>query len=364
MISRDQLSEEFYDRTSAQLLVQPVPMFLYARMFLRALNIELGIPASAGLPGREIAGQGAPYPDAAAQGALDLSDDLSSELFAVKADFTGEPGHTIKFNRPKFDSTTYTQASREVGVNQTISVVPIEAGSEQAGLTIKRFAGPYDQVNSRVAPFGLDAFDATMGVHDLVKFVGTHMKFDFHKTLETFWVTLANLGSVTVRPFGMNAANDATAKAQFPLTYETMSRVSKSMDEANLPTLGDGRRIFTCTPTGEKYLKDDPQFARYAEFHKEKNPLFPGWFGSTPEFHCFKSTTLTTTANSSGVNIHTAHAMAPGVFMGGRGAKIKVAAATDDNYGEAAKLIWLAYLALGIADNRFVQKVEYTEDVS
>jgi hypothetical protein len=361
MISRDQLPEEYFDRTSAQLLTQPVPMFLYARLFLRAMNIELGLPGSAGLPGRDIGGQGAPYADPA-EGALMLSDELATDLFAVKADFNGEPGHTIKFNRPKFESTTYTQAAREIGVNQSISTVPIDAGSEQAALTIKRFAGPYDQVNSRVAPYGLDAFDATMGVHDLVKFTGTHLKYDFHKTLDSFFVTLANLGSTTVRPQGMSVDNDATSKGMFPLTYETMSRTSKGMDEANLPTLGDGRRIFTCSPTGKKQLKDDPQFARYAEFHKEKNPLFPGWFGSTPEFHCFQSTTLTQTANSSSVNIHTAHAMAPGAFMGGRGSKIKVSASSDDNFGEAAKLIWLAYLALGLADNRFVQLVKYTED--
>ncbi|HEV8248211.1 MAG TPA: hypothetical protein VGP93_20690, partial [Polyangiaceae bacterium] len=225
-------------------------------------------------------------------------------------------------------------------------------------------AGPYDSVNSRVAPFGLDAFDASMGVHNLVKFIGSHLKYDFHKTLDSFWVTLANLGATTVLPFGMSAVNDATAKAQFPLTYEQMSRASKLQDEANLPTLGDGRRVFVCSPTGKKFLKDDPQFARYADFALEKNPLVSvGWFGSTPEYHCFQSTTLTSTANSSGINIHTAHAIAPGAFMAGRGQKIKIAPATDDNYGESAKLIWLAYLALALADNRFVNLVKYTEDV-
>lgn len=363
MISRDQLPEEYFDRTSAQLLTQPVPMFLYARLFLRAMNVQLAPPGSAGLPGRDIPGQGADYTDPQ-NDALMLSDDLATDLFAVKANFQGEPGHTIKFNRPKYESTTYTQASREIGVNQTISVVPVDAGSEQTALTIKRFAGPYDATNSRVAPYGLDAFDSTMGVHDLVKFTGSHLKYDFHKTLDSFWVTLANLGSSVVYPAGMTAVNDATAKAQFPLTYEQISRTSKTQDEANLPTLGDGRRIMVVSPTGKKYLKDDPQFARYAEFHAEKNPLFPGWFGSTPEYHFFQSTTLTSTNNSSSIGIHTAHAISPGAFMGGRGSKIKVAPSSDDNYGEAAKLIWLAYLALGLADNRFVTLVKYTEDVS
>lgn len=362
-ISRAELPEEFFDRTSAQLLAQPEPQYLYARLFLRALNIELGLPTTLGRVGAEVGGQGAPYTEAEAN-RLMLSDDMATDIFAAKADFTGEPGHVIKFNRPKYTNTTYTQASREIGTNQSISTVPISAGSEQALLQIKRFSGPYDQDNSRPAPFGLDAFDASMGVHDLVKFVGTHLKRDFHRTLDAFWVTLSDLASQTLYPYGMTAANDATTKGQFPLSYEFISRASKVQDEANLPTLGDGRRILVVTPTGKKQLKDDPQFARYAEFQKEFNPLFPGWFGSTAEYHCFMSNTLTVTANSSSINIHNAHAFAPGVFMGGRGKKIQVAAASDDNYGETAKVIWLAYLALALADNRFVTKLSYTEDVS
>jgi hypothetical protein len=136
------------------------------------------------------------------------------------------------------------------------------------------------------------------------------------------------------------------------------------MDEANLPTLGDGRRILVVTPTGKKQLKDDPQFARYAEGYKELNPLFPGWFGSTAEFHCFQSTTLTQTDNSSSVAIHYGHAIAPGAFMGGTGKPPKVEASSDDNFGQSAKVIWLAHLAMALADNRFIVKVAHSEDVS
>lgn len=363
-ISRAQLPEEFYDKTSATLLAQPEPQYLYARLFLRALNIELTPPSMIGRIGNEIGGQGAPYA-AAERDRLALSnDDMATEVFAAKADFTGEPGGVMKFNRPKYANTTYTQASREVGTNQTISTQAISAGSEQALLQIKRYSGPYDADNSRVAPYGLDAFDASMGVHNLSQFVGTQLKRDFHRTIDSFWVTLADLASTTQYPIGMTADNDAVAKAQFPLTYELISRTSKAQDEANLPTLGDGRRIFVVTPTGKKYLKDDPQFARYAEFFKDANPLFPGWFGTSPEYHFFQSNTLTISANSSSVNIHHGHAIAPGAFLGGRGKVIDVRAASDDNYGETAKVVWLAYLALGLADNRFITKVAYTEDVS
>jgi hypothetical protein len=218
-ISRAQLPEEFFDRTSAKLLKQPEPQYLYARLFLRALQIELAPPDTIGRPGQEISGQGAPY-TAAEQDRLMLSGDLATEIFATKEKFDGEPGHVIKFNRPKFTNSTYTQASREIGPNQSISTTAIAAGSEQTMLQIKRFSGPYDQDNSRVAPYGLDAFDSTMGVHDLVKFVGTHLQRDFHRTVDSFWVTLSDLASTTVYPYGMTTANDATAKGMFPMSYE------------------------------------------------------------------------------------------------------------------------------------------------
>lgn len=359
MISRDQLSEEFYDRTSAQLLAQPEPQYLYARLFLRALNIDLVPPDMIGRAGQEIGGQGADY-STAEQDRLNLADDLATELFAVKADFNGEPGHVLKFNRPKFTDSTYTEASRQIGTNQTISTTPMNAGSEQALLELKRYAGPYG--SNAVQPYGLDGFDATMGIHNLVKFVGTHLRRDFHKTVDSFVKTLADNASTTVYPYGMSAANDATLAGQFPMTYELISRIGKTQDTANLPTLGDGRRILVVTPTGKKQLQDDPQFARYAEFGS-KNPLdMPGWFATLPGYHCFMSNTLSVTANSSSVDIHYGHAIAPGAFLGGIGKAPRVAAASDDNYGEAAKVIWLMYGAFGLADNRFVTKVAYTQD--
>jgi len=361
MIARDSLSEEFYDRTSAQLLAQPEPQYLYARLFLRALNIDLVPPDMIGRIGEELGGQGAPY-STAEQDRLNIADDLATELFAVKADFNGEPGHVLKFNRPKFTDSTYTEEARQIGTNQTISTTPMNAGSEQATLTIKRYAGPYG--SSAVQPFGLDAFDSTMGVHDLVKFVGTHLRRDFHKTVDSFLKTLANAASTTVYPYGMSAANDATTAGQFPLTYEQINRTEKAQNEANLPVLPDGRRVMVVTPTGKKQLQDDPQFVRYAAFSAQHNPLDnqPGWFASLSNYHCFMSNTLSLTANSSSVDIHYGHAIAPGAFLGGIGRAPRVAAASDDNYGEAAKVIWLMYGAFGLADNRFVTKVAHTQD--
>ncbi len=70
--------------------------------------------------------------------------------------------------------------------------------------------------------------------------------------------------------------------------------------------------------------------------------------------HVFKSTTLTTASNSSSVTIYRGHCFGPGVMLGGMGRPARVAPNSNDNYGETALVIWLADLAFGLADNRFV----------
>lgn len=359
-ISRLVNPEEFFDITSATLLVQPEPQYFYARMYMSALNASLGVPTEIGMPGRGTSGQGAAYMPLD-QMQLMLSEMLPQALFAAKVDFKGQPGHTIRFNRPAFTDTTYTQAARQIKTNQTVSTVPIDVGSEQIALTLQRFGGPYDQTNSRIAPYAVDQFDAQMGVHNLAKVVGLQLQRDFQKTFDSFWVTLGDLGATTIYPEGMAADNDATAKGQFPLSYEQINRVSQKMDEANLPTFPDGRRLMIVTPTGKKQLKDDTQYAKYAQYFKEVNPLFPGYFGSTPEFHFFMSNTLTKSSNSSSVKIHRGHAVAPGCFLGGLGGLPQCRETTDDNFGMTPKVIWTMDGALGLADNRFVYVVSYTE---
>lgn len=362
VIGRATLPEEFYDITSSMLLKQPEPQYLYAQMFKSALGASLTVTGSLGVPGREVGGNGAAYASETAD-RLVLSAPISTELFQAKVNFKGQMGHTMKFNRPAFTNSTATQASRKIAANTTISTTPIAAGSEQNTLTLERYAGPYDTANSRVAPYAIESFDASMGIHSLASFVGTHMRRDFDRVLDKVWVDLFDsVGGGTIYPEGMSADNDATSAGMFPLTYEQISRVSRTMDDAFLPTLGDGRRLLVVTPTGKKQLKDDPQFARYVEFHKELNPMFPGYFGSLPEFHLIQNSTLTTTANSSSVNIHTAHALAPGVAMGGMGRAPSVRYASDDNYGETPKVIWLGDFAFGLADNRFGYLVKYSQD--
>lgn len=357
LVSRNSLPENFQDVTSSMLLLQPEPQYPLASWWKRAMAASLTIPNVIGLNGREIQANGATYASAAA-GRLVMAADLFDGLLAAKFDMKGQPGHTVRVNRPKYQDTTYTKASRAIGNSASISTTPIAIGSEQNDITIKRYAGPYDATNSRVAPYGLDRFDSSMGIHSLVQAVGSHLQRDFDKTLESFLVNLCESAANVIRPSGMSAANDATVAEQFPMDYDTLNRAEESADTANVPVFPDGNRILMITPKQARQLKSDPLFAKYAEKHPDYNALFPGYLTTVNKMHVFKSTTLLTTANSSSINVHRALLLSPSTFLAAMGEAPRTATSTDDNYAETQKVIWISYMETELADNRFVTQIQ------
>ena len=362
--SRVSLPQEFYDKTDDKLLVQPEPQYLYATLFLGAMAASLANPSDMGLPWRAITGVGVDYGNPAERDRLILSSPLMTDLIAAKVDFDKGPGNSIRINRPLYANTTYTEQSRRIPSGSAISTVPTTVASQQTNLTLFRYGGPYDQVNSRVAPLAVEAFDANMGVHNLVKVSGNTLVRDFHKFVDAVHVSLLDLASTTVYPEGMTADNDATTPGQFPFTYELLLRTERKADDANLPTLPDGHRIFVGTPTQIAQLGLDPVYRGQSAFHPAYNNLFPGYVKSVSKTHIFKSTTLNAVANSSSVNIHRGHYMAPGVLLAGMGRRPRVEPSTDDNYGETAKIVWLADLGFGLADNTFVLSVRSSQDIN
>jgi N4-gp56 family major capsid protein len=354
--SRLSLPENFFDWTSDMLLLQPEPQYLYARLWKRAMGAELVVPDALGAPGREIMAQGAQYASADAS-RLSLAPDLFDATFAARVEMSGMPGHTVRINRPKFLDGSEATTARRVATNQSISTTPIDAGSEQIALTLGLYAGPYDTVNSRIAPYGIDAFDAQLGVHKLSQIVGMQLKRDMDRWLERVHVALLDAAGTTVRPAGMTADNDATASGQFPFDLDTFLRAELTLDEANIPYFADGYRCAVLTPRQVKQLADDQQYARYAQFNKEYNALFPGYVASVHKTHIFKSNSLTVTANSSSVNIHKGHMFGPGALASAIGRRPTVRAANEDNYGMTAKVIWTLDGDFVLADSRFAVSV-------
>lgn len=351
VITRASLPEEFFDITSAQLLVAPDQQYVHALLAKSAMACELNVDAALGLPGRSFSGNGADYA-AADQGRLMLSDPIMSEAITAVAELGTAPGHTIRMNRPKFTDSLYTLASREVAAGSTISTTPIDISSEQVAITIKRLAGPHS--GSAVAPYAVDRFDAQKSIHKLSAMVGMQLKRDHDKTLNQVLVSLYDAAFTTLYPTGFAADNDFAEAGDGPMDWDLITRSCTALDVLNVPTFANGKRVMILHPQQAAQVQNDASFAKYAKYHADVNPLIKGsYLASLPRLEVFISNGVTSTANSSSVPVYRAQMFGPGMVGMGVGEMPRVAYSADDNYGEQAKVIWLMYAGFATLDSRF-----------
>lgn len=353
VITRASLPEEFFDITSAQLLKQPEPQYLHAMLAKAAVARDLVTPGALGfMAGRTAGAQGADYAQPG-DSRLMLDDGIMSEAITAVVGLGTAPGHTIRLNRPKFTDSTYTEAAREVTSGSTISTTPLDVGSEQAAITCKRFAGPMG--SSNVQPYAIDEFDAKMSIHKLAGIVGLHLKRDFDKWLDSVLVLIFDsvASGNTLYPTGMSADNDSASAGDYPMDVNLLFRSELKLDELNVPMFANGRRVCVLTPRQCQQLKDDSQFARYVEFHKDVNPMFKSYIGTVGNLDIHKSNTLRKVANTNTIDIHYGQCFGPGKVGMGVGEMPRVLNSTDDNYGLQQKVIWEFEAGFCNLDSRF-----------
>jgi hypothetical protein len=358
-ILRATLPEEFYDITSARLLTQPEPQYLHAKLFKAAMAASLSPLAALGLPGRpSIGASGAPYASPE-DGRLVLSDGLYDRAIEVVPELGKGPGHTVRMNRPAFTDSTYTEASREVPAGASISTTPIAVSAEQVPITLKRYAGPYDNTNTAVQPYGVDRFDGTLAMHRPAQIASLHLQRDFDKTLDSIGVALFDAASTNVvRPVGMTDDDTPAVAGDFPMTYGLLARAERTMDDANTPVFPNGKRAMVLHPIQCEQLGQDEQFNKQSVFERDFNPLFNGtYWKSCGQWDLFKSTTLNSAANTNSITVYSGQIFVPGAIGVGLGEMPRVADSTSDNYGETALVIWLMYAGFAVLDERFLGSI-------
>lgn len=361
-ISRATIPQEFLDLTSATLLIQPKPQFFHAGLVMNALRVNTDFSGQWGLPiaGRQFGDGG--LPDYAA-----LKDQLTklvdadavygSAIRVVSELGKKGVGHTLRINRPKFTEGTATRAARRVPVGTSFAKTPIPVLSEQAQITIERFAGPYDTTAGEVRPYGIERFDAERMLHNPASLKDLHLDYDFHRSLDTWAVSLFDQGEV-IYPTGMTADNDSLVAESFPFSYELLTRAEESLSNANIPRFANGRYMAVVTPKQARQLKLDPMFQRLAVYHTDINPLFKrSYRGTVGMIDVFESTTLSQVLNSSSVPIQYGQVFGPESVGWGVDDMPRVAPDSDDNFGETAKVIWIWYCGFDVLDSRFQRSV-------
>lgn len=364
-LSRAQIPVEFYDITSPMLLRAPIPQFPHAKMIISALNA--GLASAEGkialpLPGRNVSGGvGNAYP-ALDEYELMISSPIPRQAIQVVNDFRPEaksPGHTVRYNRPKFTNTTHTPASRLAPAGTQIGTTPVPIQAEQVALSVNRYVGPYSSTALAPGPFAIDVFDARYSLHQFEKIVDQQFKYDYHKTLDTWGVSLFDSAPTAniLWAGGATADNDLSGENSHPFDWRLLKRTSRKMDENNVPRFEDGKRICIMTPLQEEQLVTDPEYQRLSKDTKDGtlNPLFrDSYVASVMDWHLFKSSTLTQTANSSSINVHYAQAFGPEAVGWGLADLPAIMPNTNDNYGQTVFAVWIAFMAFGVLNENFL----------
>jgi hypothetical protein len=349
--NRITLPQEFYDKTSDMVLKAPLPQFPYARMlFMAYAQAELaeGEGQPYGPNGRKLPTDGADAENLADNQLL-LSDETFGGAIMVNLELLapGAVGHTVRMNRPVFTGGSYTEAARAISSQQTISTTPIDLAAQQTTLTVVEVGGPMSSTGTVIQPYAISAVDAKRSVHSLSKKVGTALAYDRMKycdaVLSLRYTTSSNSAVYPNNP-GDAITTDATAfvaNGDRPFTCETIWKMEKVLDAANVPTFQDGTRILMVDTQQALDLKNDTRFQRLVVNDPARNPLGESSIGRVGNVRVVKSNTnQTDTTTVSGVTIRKATMFGPGAIGYAPGEVVHVEPADDTDYGRQVKVVW------------------------
>lgn len=360
---RASIPSEFFDITSPLLLTAPIPQFTHAKLIISALNAGLndsGDNIALPIPGRDVPGGVHDEYVTLKELELQLANPLPKQAIQVMNDFRPEaktPGHTVRYNRPKFTNTTHTAASRETPAGAVIGTSAVPIQGEQVPLTVKRYVGPYNSTTSAPGPFAIDVFDASRSLHSFTRIVEQHFKYDYHKCLDSWAIALFDEAPTAniIWAADATADNDLTAENSHPFDWRLLKRAARKMDDNNVPRFDDGKRICILSPLQEEQLSTDPEYQRQTRHRDDMNPLFKdSYIAGVMDWHLFKSNTLTRTANSSSVDVHYAQAFGPQAVGWGLGGLPEIVPNTNDNYKQTVLAVWIAFMAFGVLNENFL----------
>jgi hypothetical protein len=363
IIARATLPSEFFDRTSAFMLKQPEPQYLYAQMVFAAnAQAELRRAEALGIsPERAIASMGASVPALQEMQRI-IAAPQAEAIFVTDELAPGKVGHTIRMNRPVFSGGGYTETARTIASSQTISTTPIDVTAEQVSITIRRVGGPFASNGSAVQPHAVDRFDSEHAMHSIAATVGLHLSRDRMKYVDAVFGALFDDGANVLYPQDPDSriTSDAaafTVPADRPFDYDVVTRTEEKLISLNIPAFANGRYMMIVSAKQAAQLRTDPQYGRLSVYMPDKNPL-NGYVRTIGGIDIYQSTTNPSDSSTvAGVTIYHACAFGPGAVGYANAGPCRVASSTDDNYGETAKVVWLAYEGQSILDNRFIVNV-------
>lgn len=299
--------------------------------------------------------------------ALTMASALTAELFAaiaaemlIKADdnFTFlqhavpmvgqiESGaSTVTFNQPDLPTGTYSETSRRLTEGTVVSTTAQAITMTQKTLTLREYGGPHN--SSIVTPFGITEKMLKMAKHDLASLVGSFLRRDRNKFLNSVRMDDMLTTTQVVIP-GSVAEGSVTASQAASAAW--LRLYNEKMKTQLVPTFPNGRWKLVIGTRQERELKADSDVKAALNYWAQLNPLVvSGQIGVYENFDIFVDTLIPTKGVGAGSAVTGYQSVAFGPYHLGHGSVFgpEPREADDTDFGRELRIMWLALEAHGI----------------
>lgn len=375
-INRGTLPQNFLDSVSANItLPTPEPQYFFAKMAMAGrmslASIDAGAPTVQQFV--SMAGGGAPQNPALDELAR-AADAYPGALTVVDSLFGPGKGDTIKFPRDIFEGGGYDKVSRRMTTDAVVSTNGQNIKLEEVPLVLEEYTGPFNVAGAEVRPYAIRDFDAKYRAAkvQLVDKVTRHLRRDYIKWLDAVVRNeFLSSGNITF-PAGITDASSFVVGGGAGISLEQIFAARKALTDREWQPFGNGRYMCVVPTSFNTQMLSDPDYRELSKQHGDGRNMIFGFIGSIQNIDFFECTTLVTYSDNAGdvaalngvnvgagVTVNEALLFGPGAVGFGTATAPECRYADDTNYGTIAKVIWYALHALGMLDERGVQRIPY-----
>lgn len=266
-----------------------------------------------------------------------------------------QPGKTILIDRYPFLSGTFSESARALTDGTSVNVsAPLGVSANQVSVTVKEYAGPYDNSNTRVAPLGVTEFLKKRAKHDVAAIVGNLLRRDKDASIDAICRDLL-LSTSNVTTADGTAVGSLTAGKT--MSTATLAEVKYQLESRNAPKFANGNYILAISPKDESSLLQDAGYREAVRYNTDR--LFRGQVADYLGFTVVRSNNIPTDGVGAGdaVTGYQSLAFGPDACGMGIGMMPEVRQSTDNDFGRKDLVIWLMHAGFALLDERFVERV-------
>lgn len=347
------LTQEFTDQLSMELLRAPDSQWVFATLADAARAGALGIPEIMGRMGAS----GAANAMNNAMGSIDRMTEAGRGFCKVVME-PSQPGKNVLIDRPVYLAGDFGEAARRLTEGTPIDTANLNAPTmQQVSVTLREYAGPMKADGSAVAPLAISEFLKNRARHDIVEYMGMHLRRDRNLFVDsTIRDLLLSTSNVTTP--GDTATGSMTAGGS-PMTEATLAEVKLRLLSRKIAPFPNGNYMLVLDPQHDKDLHADSAFREITRYQVDKGPLLSGYQTSYGGFDICISTNLPTVAVGSAGSVtgYQAVAFGPEAIGWAIGDDCTARRSKADDFGRQDLVIWRAIEGWALLNEDFVEKI-------